>query len=61
MLDRDNLLTLMKVTALAKPSSTAAYSYEGKNYSSDALNETFLFCKHAINNAIINITTIGIL
>lgn len=40
MLDRNNLLTLMKVTALAKPSSTAAYSYEGKNYSSDALNET---------------------
>ena len=40
MLDRNNLLTLMKVTASAKPSSATAYSYEGKNYSSEALNET---------------------
>lgn len=40
MLDRKNLLSLMKTTAKAKPSSTVAYSYAGKNYSSNALNAT---------------------
>ena len=38
MLDRANLLTLMKTVSRANPS--ASYSYNGETYSYDALNET---------------------
>jgi len=38
MLDRANLLTLMKTVSKANPS--ASYSYNGETYSYDALNET---------------------
>jgi len=40
MLDRTNLVTLMKQVAKANPSAPVAYSYEGKNLSYEALNET---------------------
>lgn len=40
-LDRNNLLTLAKTLAKAKPSSAVAYSYDGNSYSYEALNETF--------------------
>jgi hypothetical protein len=38
MLDRTNLLALMKTVAAAKPSGT--YSYNGESFSYNALNET---------------------
>ena len=40
MLNRNDLLTLMKQVAKADPSAPIAYSYDGKNLSYDALNET---------------------
>ena len=40
-LDRNNILTLAKTLAKAKPSSAVAYSYDGNSYSYEALNETF--------------------
>ena len=40
MLDRANLLSLMKQVAKADPSAPVAYSYEGKSLSYDALQET---------------------
>ena len=40
MLDRNNLLALMKQVAKADPSAPVAYSFEGKNLSYDDLNET---------------------
>ena len=39
-LDYKNLLTLMKTVAKADPTSPTAYSYEGQNFTYDALNET---------------------
>ena len=40
MLDRANLLALMKQTGKAKPSAPTAYSFKGESLSYDALNET---------------------
>ena len=40
MLERNELLTLMKVTAKASRSTPVAYSFNGENLSYDALNET---------------------
>ena len=40
MLDRNNLVTLMKTVAKADPSSPVAYSYNGQNLSYEALNNT---------------------
>ena len=40
MLDKNNLVALMKQVAKADPSAPVAYSYEGKNLSYEALNET---------------------
>lgn len=40
MLDRTNLVALMKQVAKADPSSPVAYSYNGENLSYEALNET---------------------
>ncbi len=40
MLDSKNLITLAKTVANANPSSTVAYSFEGKNFSYADLNET---------------------
>ncbi len=40
MLDFNNLLALMKVTAKANSSAPTAYSWNGQNLSYDALNET---------------------
>lgn len=39
-LDRSNLLSLMKMTAKAKSSSTNTYSYEGQSMTGEALNAT---------------------
>ena len=39
-LDRNNLLQLMKTVAKADPASPVAYSFDGKNLSYEALNET---------------------
>ena len=39
-LDRNNLLQLMKTVAKADPASPIAYSFDGKNLSYEALNET---------------------
>ena len=39
-LDFNNLLSLMKATAKANPTAPVAYSFEGKNYTYDQLNET---------------------
>ena len=40
MLDRNNLVALMKQVAKADPSAPVAYSYNGKNLSYEDLNET---------------------
>ena len=40
MLDRKELVQLMKTVAKADPSNPVAYSFGGTNYSYDALNET---------------------
>lgn len=40
MLEKTELLKLMKATAKADPSNPIAYSYNGENLSYDALNET---------------------
>ena len=40
MLDRQNLVSLMKQVAKADPSAPVAYSYEGQSLSYEALNET---------------------
>ena len=40
MLDRANLVALMKQVAKADPSAPVAYSYNDKSLSYDALNET---------------------
>ena len=40
MLDRANLLALMKQVAKADPSAPVSYSFEGQNFSYDQLNET---------------------
>src|SRR5574344_2675803 len=40
MLDRNNLVALMKQVAKADPSAPTAYSYNGKNLSYEDLNET---------------------
>ena len=40
MLDRNNLVALMKTVAKADPSSPVAYSYNGQNLSYEALNDT---------------------
>ena len=40
MLDRNNLVALMKQVAKADPSTPTAYSYNGKNLSYEDLNET---------------------
>lgn len=40
MLDRENLVQLMKTVAKANPSAPTAYSYKGESLSYDALNET---------------------
>lgn len=40
MLDRNNLLALMKQVAKANPSAPTAYSFNGKDLSYEALNET---------------------
>lgn len=40
MLDRQNLVALMKTVAKANPSAPAAYSFNGENLSYEALNET---------------------
>ena len=40
MLDRNNIVALMKQVAKADPSSPVAYSYNGKNLSYEDLNET---------------------
>lgn len=39
-LDKTNLLSLMKTVAKADPNSPTAYSYNGKSFSYDVLNET---------------------
>lgn len=40
MLDRNNLVTLMKTVAKANPSAPTAYSWNGQSLSYEALNET---------------------
>lgn len=40
MLERDQLLQLMKVAAKANPSAPTAYSWNGESLSSEAINET---------------------
>ena len=40
MLDKTNLLSLMKQVAKADPSAPVAYSFNGENLSYEALNET---------------------
>lgn len=40
MLDRTNLVSLMKTVAKANPSAPVAYSFNGESLSYDALNET---------------------
>ena len=40
MLDRNNLVQLMKTVAKANPSAPTAYSFNGQNLSYEALNET---------------------
>ena len=40
MLDRNNLVALMKQVAKADPSAPVAYNFNGENLSYDALNET---------------------
>ena len=40
MLDRKNLVQLMKTVAKADPSTPTAYSFNGESLSYDALNET---------------------
>ena len=40
MLDRNNLVALMKTVAKANPSTPAAYSWNGESLSYEALNET---------------------
>ena len=40
MLDKNNLVALMKQVAKADPSAPTAYSYNGKNLSYEDLNET---------------------
>ena len=39
MLDKANLLTLMKTVAKADPASPVSYSFNGTNFSYDQLNE----------------------
>lgn len=39
-LDRNNLVQLMKTAAKADPSAPVSYSFNGENFSYDALNET---------------------
>src|SRR5574344_1120129 len=41
MLDRENLVALGKALANADKKAPIAYSFEGKNYNYEALNETF--------------------
>ena len=40
MLDRNNLVALMKQVAKADPSAPVSYSFEGKNLTYEAMNET---------------------
>ena len=40
MLDRNNLVALMKQVAKADPSAPVAYSFNGQSLSYEALNET---------------------
>ena len=40
MLDRKNLVQLMKTVAKADPSAPVSYSFNGENFTYDALNET---------------------
>ena len=40
MLDRNNLLQLMKTVAKADNSAPASYSWNGESFSYEALNET---------------------
>ena len=40
MLDRNNLVVLMKTVAKADPSAPTSYSWNGENFSYDTLNET---------------------
>ena len=40
MLDRKNLVALMKTVAKADPSAPTAYSFGGQNLSYEALNDT---------------------
>ena len=40
MLDKKNLLSLAKTVAKADSSAPIAYSYDGQDFSYDALNET---------------------
>ena len=40
MLDKKDLVSLMKTVAKADPSAPISYSYNGENFSYDALNET---------------------
>ena len=40
MLDRNNLVALMKAAIKADPSAPVAYSFNGQNYNYDELNET---------------------
>jgi hypothetical protein len=40
MLDKNNLLALMKQVAKADPSAPVSYSFGGENFSYDQLNET---------------------
>ena len=41
MLDRKNLVVLGKIVAKANPSASVNYSWNGENFTYDALNETF--------------------
>lgn len=47
MLDKNNLLALMKTVAKADPSAPVAYSYNGESVSYEALNETL---RQELNN-----------
>ena len=40
MLDRKNLVSLMKTVAKADPSAPTAYSFNGQSLSYDAMNQT---------------------
>ena len=40
MLDRKNLVALMKQVAQADPSAPTSYSFNGQNLSYEAMNET---------------------